>query len=98
MTLHDAVCKAAIDRSVNMLVPWYLIASYGYYHCDDPVITDGLFDTICKKLNDNWDIVEHVHKNLVNRVSLKAGTCLIDWVRVPSIIKSSARRLQEKPK
>lgn len=69
----DEKC-AIVIQNPNMLVPWYLVASYSYYIKDDPVISDTLYDEICKKLLDKWDEIEHYHKHLVDRGLLEAGT------------------------
>lgn len=69
----DSACRTAITNA-NMLVPWYLIASYAYYHKDAPLISDALYDEICKRLDKEWDGIEHRHKGFVDRDSLSAGT------------------------
>jgi NAD-dependent DNA ligase len=57
-----------------MLVPFYLMCSYLYYKKDTSLITDDEFDNICKDLLKNWDNINHVHKHLISKESLKAGT------------------------
>lgn len=58
----------------NMLVPWYLMASYAYYELDDPFFTDGTYDWLCKELDARWNEVEHRHKMRIDRGALAAGT------------------------
>ena len=60
--------------SINRLVPIYLMSSYLYYEHDKNVIDDIQFDYLCKKLYDNWDSVEHIHKHLIDKDNLKAGS------------------------
>jgi len=60
--------------SINRLVPIYLMSSYLYYEHDKNVIDDIQFDYLCKKLYDNWDSVEHMHKHLIDKDNLKAGS------------------------
>ena len=60
--------------SLNRLVPIYLMSSYLYYEHDKNVIDDIQFDYLCKKLYDNWDSVEHMHKHLIDKDNLKAGS------------------------
>ena len=60
--------------SLNRLVPIYLMSSYLYYEHDKNVIDDTQFDYLCKKLYDNWDSVEHMHKHLIDKDNLKAGS------------------------
>jgi len=60
--------------SNNRLVPIYLMSSYLYYEHDKNVLDDTQFDYLCKKLHDNWDSVEHMHKHLIDKDNLKAGS------------------------
>ena len=60
--------------SLNRLVPIYLMSSYLYYELDKNVLKDEEFDYICKKLYDNFDDVTHMHKHLLDKDNLKAGS------------------------
>ena len=60
--------------SLNRLIPIYLMSSYLYYEHDKNVLDDTQFDYLCKKLYDNWDSVEHMHKHLIDKDNLKAGS------------------------
>ena len=55
MELADKYCLDVIDDNINMLVPWYLMASYAYYVDDDPIITDNMFDKLGQKLLKNLE-------------------------------------------
>jgi|TARA_R100000231_G_scaffold2883_1_gene5343 NAD-dependent DNA ligase len=59
---------------INRLVPFYLMSSYLYYKEDRQVLTDEDFDRLAKRLLDNWDSVEHMHKHLISKEDLQAGT------------------------
>ena len=59
---------------INRLVPFYLMSSYLYYKEDRRVLTDEDFDRLAKRLLDNWDSVEHMHKHLISKEDLQAGT------------------------
>lgn len=76
MSHSDGKALKALKRSDNMLVPWYLMAAYAYYVLDTPILTDALFDTICRALDDQWDEIEHMHKSWIDRGDLAAGTRL----------------------
>lgn len=52
----------------------YLLHSYLYYILDQPVIPDEEYDKICKDLYEKWDEINHLHKHLVSKDDLKAGT------------------------
>ena len=36
----------------KQLVPYYLMSSYLYYHCDKSVLSDGDYDALGKRLLD----------------------------------------------
>jgi len=89
-------CEALVRDAIALeecLVPWYLICGYAYEALDEQLVSDALFDRLCRALDDTWDQVEHRHKHLVDRASLSASTCgyLTDG-RAPSIAVSAATR------
>ena len=79
--------------SINRLVPIYLMSSYLYYEHDKNVIDDTQFDYLCKKLYDNWDSVEHMHKHLIDKDNLKAGSGY--GITYTNLIMSSALKWYE---
>ena len=79
--------------SLNRLVPIYLMSSYLYYEQDKNVIDDTQFDYLCKKLYDNWDSVEHMHKHLIDKDNLKAGSGY--GITYTNLIMSSALKWYE---
>ena len=87
------IAEAAINSSPNLLVVWYLLASYAYYKRDKPIISDGLYDTICFLLMEELDAIniDHPHAYLCDPVALQAGTAyhIKDY---PSIVVSTAER------
>lgn len=90
----EALCQEAIERSVNLTVPWYLMTSFLYYQKDESLISDGLYDSLCKLMLDNWDSIEHPHKHLINRDALVAGSGFdIPEDAYPEITKGAAMRL-----
>ena len=56
--------------------------------------SDAEYDTICKRLHDEWDDIEHYHKHLINKEDLVAGTGYS--LKYPTIVKDSALLLKEK--
>lgn len=54
----------------------YLVACRLYYQENISIMTDTLFDSLCKYLLDNYEeIKEEIwHKNLLDKELLKAGT------------------------
>ncbi len=43
----------------------YLLHSYLYYACDDPIIYDHDFDAMCRKINKDWDSLESPYKAFI---------------------------------
>ena len=76
-----------------MLVPYYLMFSYLYYEKNVSLIEDTEFDKLCQTLLEKYDNVEHMHKHLVSKEALTAGTGY-DIVYT-NMIKNSAMQLKE---
>ena len=81
------------EKNPNMLVPYYLMLSYLYYKKNISLIEDTEFDNLCQTLLEKYDSVEHMHKHLVSKESLTAGTGY-DIVYT-NMIKNSAMQLKE---
>ena len=81
------------EKNSNMLVPYYLMFSYLYYEKNISLIEDTEFDKLCQILLEKYDSVEHMHKHLVSKESLTAGTGY-DIVYT-NMIKDSAMKLKE---
>ena len=81
------------EKNPNMLVPYYLMFSYLYYEKNVSLIEDTEFDKLCQTLLEKYDNVEHMHKHLVSKESLTAGTGY-DIVYT-NMIKDSAMKLKE---
>lgn len=70
----DGILGVVLAKSRNMLVPYYLMASYLYYHRDVSLLSDDRYDLLCKELDAEWDGIVHMHKHVIDRSQLKAGT------------------------
>lgn len=82
-------CFDLVDDSINMAVPWYLMAAYAYYIDDDPILNDRDFDLLAKKILKDWDEIEHMHKHYLSIDMLEAGTYLGSYPsRVEGALKS----------
>ena len=66
-------------NNINMMVPWYLMASYAYYQEDDAILSDGFFDDMGKTMLACWNDIEHFHKELISKDDLTAGTYLGEY-------------------
>ena len=61
--MFDKKAAEIFDKNINMMVPWYLMASYAYYKEDDPILSDQFFDNMAKVMLDKWEEIEHFHKH-----------------------------------
>lgn len=68
---YEAQCQSTIVANPNMLVPWYLMASYAYYVYGKTIISDALYDQICQRLDAEWDSIEHRDKPIIECAFLK---------------------------
>ena len=89
--LYDKECLDKVDNNVNMTIPWYLMAAYAYYEQDNPILSDGLFDRLARKIDENWDLIDHIHKDHITRDALKAGTFLGKY---PSRVEGAVKQLR----
>ena len=80
------------EQNENMLIPYYLMFSYLYYEKNISLIDDSEFDGISKTLLDKLDTLTHMHKHLIKKESLTAGTGYD--IKYTNLIKDSAMRLR----
>lgn len=90
--LDDHVAKI-FEKNVNMMVPWYLMASYAYYVQDDAIFSDGFFDEMGKTMLAVWDDIEHFHKEHITKGDLEAGTFLGEY---PSRVEGGLNEVRKK--
>lgn len=74
MSKADRFVEEVCSKNPNMLVPYYLMLSYLYYELDQGLVSDEVFDRICKRLLERWEAIEHFHKHLIDFEALAAGT------------------------
>lgn len=90
----DILCLNVTNGNRNMLVPWYLMSSYLYYCEDISILSDELYDVLCKRLHKHWGIVKHRHKHIIQQQYLVAGTgYYLSEKEYPNICKGAALRL-----
>ena len=80
------------EQNENMLIPYYLMFSYLYYEKNISLIDNAEFDGMCKTLLDKLDTLTHMHKHLIKKESLTAGTGYD--IKYTNLIKDSAMRLR----
>jgi hypothetical protein len=88
----DEHAAKLFEKNINMMVPYYLMASYAYYVEDKPIFSDGFFDEMGKKMLACWDDIEHFHKEYITKGDLEAGTFLGEY---PSRVEGGLKSLRE---
>ncbi len=68
------MARVAIEAHPRAYISYYLMASYLYYVHDVPLLSDGMFDEICRYLLDHFDEIEHEHSHLIDPSMFTAGT------------------------
>lgn len=90
-------CHFAIMENINLTVPWYLSCSLAYYVHDVSLISDHLFDSMCKMMLLHWDTIEHRHKDLIDPEMLIGGTgYAVAFVCLPFIVQSATQSMIRK--
>tara|TARA_Y100000389_G_C17268212_1_gene416560 strand:- start:376 stop:621 length:246 start_codon:yes stop_codon:yes gene_type:complete len=67
----------------------YLMCAFAYYQLDTNLIPDSEFDQLAKDILANYDNIEHMHKHLVTKKDLDAGTYLGEY---PTIVRSATKQ------
>ena len=63
-----------LELSRELAIPHLLLASYLYYLMDVSIFSDERYDLLCKQVYMWWDELNHYHKYLIDKDSLKAGS------------------------
>jgi hypothetical protein len=92
--VFDAKLNSALSTSVNITVPWYLMASWAYYVEDAPILSDGAYDALCVRMRRRWMWISHWHKPLVSYDELIAGTCLLQANKYPLRVVGALNQLR----
>ena len=88
----EKACMDTCDDSINMYVPWYMMAAYAYYVEDDPILEDNVFDMLAKRMLEHWDEIEHPHKKYLSKDMLEAGTFIGEY---PSRVKGALASVKD---
>lgn len=70
----DGMYRVVRSEHSNAVVPWWLMASYLYYHHDVSLVSDALYDEMAKDLSSRWGEIRHPHKGMITQEDLLAGT------------------------
>lgn len=89
----DTYVEGLLRANRNLLIPHYLIHSWLYYERDLSVVSDALFDKLCRDLRAEFPQLAHPHKHVVDPEALTAGTGFYLSGHYPPIIPGAAMRL-----
>lgn len=78
-----------------LLIPHYLIHCFAYYEGCVSIIEDHQFDHLAKRLNAEWNKVEHPHKHLIDREALSSGGSYL-YGKYPLIVINTAKDILAK--
>lgn len=82
------------DLRAGQLVPYYLIHSYLYYIDNTPCMSDSAYDQLCHRVDAEWEIIEHPHRDVIDRASLSATTGFtLKETDYPRMVVGAARHL-----
>lgn len=81
-----------MEEKPNTHVSWFLMASYAYYVCNESIISDALYDEICKWLKEHHETISHPHKHLISSEMWSIGSAYY-LKEYPLIVQSSTIRL-----
>jgi hypothetical protein len=74
----------------ELLIPRYLLHSVLYYQFDTNIIQDHEYDALARRIYDNWDKLEHMHKRCIDRNGLLSGGHYIEY---PNMVLSAGKTL-----
>jgi hypothetical protein len=95
----DKKAQEFIAVKPNLMVPWFLMASYLYYHENESMFSDEYYDALSKELLLKWDQVEHSHKYLIEVDDLMAGSMYrLKELDYPSMCRAGALFLMKELK
>jgi hypothetical protein len=88
MTFEDFQDPFYVDGlEPDLLVPHYLIHCFLYYEVCRAVVDDHTFDTLARRLHEEWDDVDHHHKELIEWDALTSGG---SYIRHPLRVRQAA--------
>lgn len=72
--MYDNHVRDLVWKNPNSAVPWFLMAGYSYDHVHEHLINDETWQWLCKFIDDNWEVIRHRHKWLIERDTLSTGS------------------------
>ena len=76
--------------TLNQKFSLYMITSYAYYRRDLSLISDEMYDQLCRELLESYEDLTHPHRHLTSKASLQAGTGFS--IEFPNIVVVAAQQ------
>lgn len=93
--IQDRLCRRLVGDKPRLAVAWWLMASYAYYECDDPILSDAVFDELTAILASKPELrVEHRHGHLITDGMLATGSA-VGLTQYPSITRYCAEAMMK---
>lgn len=93
----DAYCREILQRAPQTVIPWFLMASWLYYHRHVAILSDGFYDWLAQTIAANWEFFTHRHKSLITRADLVAGSLYrLTADDYPAICRDTAEGLYQR--
>jgi ABC-type uncharacterized transport system YnjBCD permease subunit len=90
----DAFARQCMAKYPAAHVSWFLMSSFIYYYHCSSLISDDLFEGICKWLERNIDTIEHPHKHLITHDMFAIGSAFaLSYKDYPLRVRSAAMAL-----
>lgn len=92
--LRDDEARRSFKSGKNTTISWLFSASYAYYILDRPILSDAVFDNLCKYVYDNWEGLEHQHKSLLSKEDMANGSLFsLTMLEYPLIVRASVEQM-----
>lgn len=69
------------------------MSAYGYYHRDAPLVTDAVYDDMCRRAYQQWPVLVHHHKHLLSKDMLTTGSVTANFKAWPQRIACAYTQL-----
>lgn len=90
----DHLAAAAVQRSVNLAVPWWLTASYLHYVHHGDVLSDACYDWLARGMLSCAASITHRHARLITLDDLQAGSLFrLRAIDYPGRVRGAACQL-----
>lgn len=95
MKNRDRLCLRALTSGPGAAIHWILMASYGYYHLDESLLSDTLYDQLFQIVEKNREaLADHPHLKFITPESCAAGSLFdLKVDEYPSMAKDACEHL-----